>query len=139
MRQEASIKAFKNELANYQYYKEKAFSLQEKIDDCYSLLPGSVHGSNPQRLPIRGGEANKDFEYRIRDQIEHYDRELSRLNDKIGSIDEILVKIETPLQTAIIDKYANGYTLEQVATRMFLSTAGLLKQINKAIKKALDD
>jgi hypothetical protein len=139
MKQEANVRAFKNELANYQYYKDKALLLQEKIDDCYNLLPGSIHGNNPQKLPIYGGVPNKEFEYKVRDEIERYGHELSRLNDKINSIDEILLKIETPLQAAIIDKYAHGRTLEQVATNMFLSSAGLLKQINKAIKKALDD
>lgn len=135
--QDIEVKAFKNELMNYNYYQYQCKKIKEEIDYNYDLL-ANVRGLNPSKLPIHGGLPNIDNIYAIRDTITLLEAKLSRYNDKMVEVEQILDKIENPLKTAIMDKYIVGLTLEKVSRDNGYSSAGLLKKINKAIKKALE-
>lgn len=139
MQDDIDVKVFKNELMNYNYYQYQCNKLKEDIDYNYGLLPGNVRGLNPSKLPIHGGVPNLDNIYAIRDTITLLEAKLRRYNDKMVEVEQILEKIETPLKSAIMDKYIIGYTLEKVSKDYGYSSAGLLKKMNKAIKKALED
>lgn len=129
------LKAFKNELKNYNFYKQRIKSLQEMIDTCYDMLSGVKaidYSKEPSHTP-----PNKDIEYRIRDEIEKYKLFQARTQIKLDDINRILNKVESSLREAIIESYCNGKTLEKVAEKRFISKVGLFKQINVALKEAL--
>lgn len=137
MQQRIEVKAFKNELRNYTYLCYVINTLENSIEDCYDRL-GGVRGVDPSKEPIHG-MPNKELEYKLRNDIEHYESILrQKVNQKV-EIDRILGRIETPLKMAIIDVYVNGRRVDDTAKRMFLSHNGLYKQMNKAIKEALDE
>lgn len=135
MKQKIEVGAFKKELSNYNFYKERVKGLNELIEYCYHML-GGYKGLDPSKEPTHA-LPNKDKEYKIRDEIEHHERNKARTQEKINDIEETLAKIDVGLREAVIEVYANGRTIESVARGMFLSGEGLRKRMNKAIEKAL--
>lgn len=129
------VRAFKNELRNYNYYLSRIVTLANSIEFVFERL-GGVRGIDPSKEPIHA-MPDPDLEWKLRDQIEIYEAEKRRYEAKAGEIDQILGKMETSLREAVIEVYANGKTVMKVADRMYLSPSGLKRRIDKAIKKAL--
>ena len=133
--QKIEVKAFKNELRNYTYLCYVISTLENSIEYCYDRL-GGVRGIDPSKEPTHS-QPNKELEYKLRSDIEHYESILKqKINQKV-EIDRILDKIETPLRMAIINVYIKGNRVEDIARDMYLSHNGLYKQMNKAIMEAL--
>lgn len=130
-----SVRAFKNELRNYDYYLSRIKELNDQIEYCYHLL-GGIKGLDPTKEPIHC-PPNKDYEYKVRDDVERYTQLLNDVKAKLKSIDKILSLIETPLKEAIFDVYVNEKQMSSICKRLGLSSAGLDKRINKAIETAL--
>ena len=133
--QRIEVKAFKNELRNYNYLCYYIETLKNSIEFCYDRL-GGVRGIDPSKEPTHS-MSNKELEYKLRNDIEHYESILRLKIDQKVEIDRTLDKIETPLRMAIISVYIKGNRVEDVAREMFLSHNGLYKQMNKAIMEAL--
>lgn len=131
----AELKAFKNELKNYNFYKQRIKALDELIQTCYDMLSG-VKAIQYDKEPSHA-LPNKDVEYKIRDEITHHDKNKARTQAKLDDIDKILNRVETSLREAIIESYCNGTPLEKVAEKRFISKVGLFYQINEALKEAL--
>lgn len=134
--QPEEVRAFKNELRNYNYYLYKIITLGKSIEFLYDRL-GGVHGVDPSKEPIHA-MPNKDLEWKIRDDITRLEAKKSTTENKLREIDDVLHKIEEPIRTAIISVYISGKQISNVAGELYLSSSGLAKRINKAIKKALD-
>ena len=135
--QKESVKAFKNELRNYNYYLSRVVTLQNSIEWCFEQL-GGVRGVDPSREPLHI-QPNKEREWYLRDRIEALEAQKLIAERKVKEIDEILAKMETSLKTAIIAVYVNGYRSDRVAKDMFVSANGLLYRINKEIERVLDE
>lgn len=133
--QPEEVRAFKNELRNYNYYLYKIITLGKSIEFLYDRL-GGVHGVDPSKEPIHA-MPNKDLEWKIRDDITRLEAKKSTTENKLREIDDVLHKIEEPIRTAIISVYISGKQISNVAGELYLSSSGLAKRINKAIKKAL--
>lgn len=129
------VRAFKNELRNYNYYLSRIVTLANSIEFVFERL-GGVRGIDPSKEPIHA-MPDPDLEWKLRDQIEIYEAEKRRYEAKAGEIDQILNKMETSVREAVIEVYANGKTVMKVADKMYLSPSGLKRRIDKAIKKAL--
>ena len=82
---------------------------------------------------------NKELEYRIRNEIDHHERNKSLTEAKVHYIDEILNQMETSLKQAVISIYVDGNTMESIAAKMFLSTNALQNRINKELERVLND
>ena len=136
MKQSAKVRTFKNELRNYSFYLQRVEALQSLINLCYEALPGNVHGVDPSRIPSMS-VPNKEYEYRIRDEIERHERNKWLTEMNIKHCDEILDQIENELRTAIKRIYIEGNTMESVASKMYLSTNALQNRINRALEKLL--
>ena len=136
MAQLESVRAFKNELRNYNYYLHRIVTLNNSIEYCYERL-GGVRGIDPSREPTHS-QPNKELEYKLRDDIEVYRAKLKRIEEKIEDIDEILNKIDIDSRKAIKSVYIEGKQMRRVAMEMYISHGGLQKRIDKAIKGALD-
>lgn len=136
MKQPDEIRAFKNELRNYNYYVKQRDTLKERLQNCYESLPGYVKGVDPSKEPIHG-VPNKDYEYMVRDEIEIIETKISRLTGQIRWIDSTLSLVKKPLREAIISVYVQNRTLQSVSSTMYITPQGLAFQINSAIKKAL--
>lgn len=129
------MKIFKNELKNYTLYKKRVKSLDELINICYDMLSGVKairYDKEPTHTP-----PNKDREYEIREEISHHERNKARTQAKLDDIDKILNLIETDTRELIIDVYANNIPMEEFAKVRYISSVGLLYQVNKAIKEAI--
>ena len=136
MAQSEKVRAFKNELRNYNYNIKRLIFLDEKIESCYEML-GGVRGIDFTKEPIHS-PPNKELEYKIRDDIERYRRLKERTEDKVKYCDEILAKMETDVRWAITSVYVDGRQIRNIALKMFLAHSTLQKRINKAIEEALD-
>lgn len=134
--QDEGVKAFKNELGNYRFYQRRFATLANLVEYCYDML-GGVRAVDPSKEP-NSFVPNKDREYAIRDEISRHERNKDLIEVKLRYIDEILARIETPLKEALIEVYADHKTLRKVSSRMYMSESKLRRDINKAIKKALD-
>lgn len=129
------LKAFKNELKNYNFYKDRIKALDELIQTCYDMLSG-VKAIRYDKEPSHA-LPNKDVEYRIRAEIDKHEQNKARTQAKLDDLDKILNKIELPIREAIIESYCNDIPLEKVAEKRYITKVGLFYQINKAIKEAL--
>ena len=138
MRQSQEVKAFKNELNNYNFYKIRVEKLQSLIDFCYSMLPGSVHSIDYSRLPGHS-PPNKEQEYKVRSEIEKHERNKRLTQEKIRNIDETLAKIDIEIRSAIIAVYVDGNKLADIAEQNYISANALQYRINKAIEGALNE
>lgn len=137
MKESADIKQFKNELRNYKYYLKQIEKWDERIDDLYNSLPGSVHSINPA-VPLQtGGVPNKDFEYRVRDIISVYEAFRKPWEDKRDYVNKVLSFIETPLCDDIRAVYVEGRSLVEVAHPRYIIASSLRGRINRAIVKAI--
>ena len=136
MIQSESVRAFKNELRNYRYYIGRAAELEDAIESLYDRL-GGVRGVDPSKEPAHV-LPNKEMEWKIRDDITRLDLKLTNLRNKIAEIDEILGRIEEPIRTALKLVYIESNKVIMVASMMYLSPSGLVKRMNREIKKALD-
>lgn len=133
--QKESVRAFKNELRNYQFYLSRVRKLYQSIDACFDKL-GGVRGIDPSKEPLHT-LPNKDLEYALRDEIEFYERQKKLLEAKILYIDQILAKMEEPTRTAVIEVYVKGRPIAVVCNEMYISSSGLQKRMNKQIELAL--
>ena len=138
MKQSAGVRSFKNELRNYSFYLSRVEALQSLIDMCYEHLPGYVHGVDPSRIPSMS-VPNKDLEYRLRNEIEHHERNKSLTEAKIHYCDEILDLMENELRTAIKRIYIDGEHMSSIAMKMYLSTNALQNRINREIERVLNE
>jgi len=136
--QSQSVRAFKNELRNYNYYLSRLVSLDNSIEWVYDRL-GGVRGVDPSKEPTHNGVPNKDLEYKLRDDIERYEQEKTLVRAKVDYIDKILSRMKTELKCAVMSVYVEGKSFVLVSRKMYLSPNGLQKRINKAIEKALDE
>lgn len=130
------IRAFKNELRNYKYYLSRVITLTNSIDYLYDRL-GGVRGIDPSKEPTHS-QPNKELEYKLRDDISRLESKKSLVEDKIKDIDETLNKMEEPLKTCVISMYIDGTHLIKLADELYLSPSGLMKRMNREIKRALD-
>lgn len=135
MIQSESVRAFKNELRNYRYYIGRAAELEDAIESLYDRL-GGVRGVDPSKEPAHV-LPNKEMEWKIRDDITRLDLKLTNLRNKIAEINEILGRIEEPIRTALKLVYIESNKVIMVAGMMYLSPSGLVKRMNREIKKAL--
>lgn len=136
MRQTDDVRAFKNELRNYNFYLHRLSSLEDSIDFIYHRL-GGVKGIDPSKEPIHA-MPNKELEWKLREDIEILEAKKSLLETKTNYIDSILAEIEIPLREAIMAVYCEGKTMERVGRKYHLSSSGLNKRIIIALKKALN-
>ena len=133
--QTEEVRAFKNELRNYNFYLSSITSLDNSIEFCYYRL-GGVRGIDPSKEPLHS-PPDKDLEYQLRDKIEVLEAKKALLTNKITYIEEILGRMETSLREAVIKVYAQGKPISVVCNDLYVSPSGLAKKINKEIKKAL--
>lgn len=107
------------------------------MDICYDAL-GGVRGVDPSREPTHS-LPNKDYEYRIRDEISRHEANRDRTLAKIKDIDELLSLMDSSLRMAVIRVYANGEKLDKVARGMYLTYNGLFVRLNREIERVLNE
>ena len=134
--QKDNVKAFKNELRNYNYYLNQIVTLSNSIDWCYHRL-GGVRAIDYSKEPNHS-PPNKELEYKLREDIERYEHLKALTEDKIKYIDEILGKMETDVRWAVKCVYVEGKQMRNVAYKIFVGHSTLQNRIDKAIERALE-
>lgn len=134
--QSKSVKAFINELRNYNYYASRVVTLTNSIEYCYHLL-GGVHSIDYSK-ELAHTPPNKEREYKLRTDIERYEQIKSRMQSKITEMDEILNTMEITDRTLVFDVYVKGNPMRKVASANYMSLGALQKRLNKTIKKAVE-
>ena len=134
---EPNIRAFKNELRNYNYYLSRLTTLTESIEFFYYQL-GGVKGKDPTKERTHV-PPNKEYEWRLREQITILEQERDRVAKNIDYIQSILAQIKKPLRTAVFEVYCEGKTIHSVSLKMNLSSSGLDAQITKALRRVLHE
>ena len=134
--QKDSVRAFKNELRNYNYYLSQIVSLENSIEFLYDRL-GGVRGVDPSKEPTHS-LPNKELEYKLRDDIERLERKKASVEAKAKEIDRTLSFMEEEIRYAIMCVYANGKQVKYMSDKMYLSPSGLVLRMNKAIERALN-
>lgn len=135
MRQKDSVRAFKNELRNYEIYRKEVTKFELEVEELYDRL-GGVRGIDPSKEPLHA-MPNKDIEYQLRDRISNLEAKINVRKAKLNQTDEILSRMETTLKQALFEVYAKGKTVDALAIRLEVSPSGLVKRFNKAIERAL--
>lgn len=134
--QKEEVKAFKYELRNYRFILTDISTLERSIEYLYERL-GGVRGVDPSREPSHV-MPDKDLEYKLRDDISRLEAKLSLRRKEKERVDQILARIEWPIDEAIKEIYIKGRRTEDVAIVMYLSANGLHYRINRAIERSLD-
>lgn len=135
MKQKDEVKAFKRELGNYRFYQRRVKDLTFMIEMCYHML-GGLHSPSLDGPPVHG-PANKDAEYRLREEIERHQKNLNKAKGKIEDIEEILTDLPADIRDAVTQIYADGRTVLSVSVEMSLSNAGLVYRMNKQIFESI--
>ena len=135
MRQKDSVRAFKNELRNYEIYRREVTKFELEVEELYDRLGGG-RGIDPSKEPLHA-MPNKDLEYQLRDRISNLEAKINVRKAKLNQTDEILSRMETTLKQALFEVYAKGKTVDALAIRLEVSPSGLVKRFNKAIERAL--
>ena len=135
--QSKEVRAFKNELRNYAYWKSRLVTLSNSIEYCYERL-GGVRGIDPSKEPTHA-MPNKELEYKLRDDIERYRHDLERFTRRIEEVDIVLARIDKDLAEAIRNVYIERQQMRKVADKFYLSYNGLSYRMDKAIQEALDE
>ena len=136
MRQSRKVRAFKNQLRNYNDYVKWIDELQEKIDDMWYKV-GGVKGVDPSKEPLHS-PPNTEYYYMMTDKIADLEEQKNLLEANRDYVDRILTTIEIPLREAIMSVYCDGKTISSVSLKYHLSSSGLNKRIIVALKKALN-
>lgn len=131
------VKAFKNELRNYNYILFEISSLEENIEELYDRL-GGVRGIDPSKEPLHT-VPDKDLEYKLRDIISKLDAKLSLRRAEKERVEEIMGRVEKTLSDAIFRIYVLHARTDVVAGEMFISSNGLHHRINRALERALNE
>ena len=120
--QSEDVKAFKNELRNYNYNLNRVITLSNSIEYCYDRL-GGVRAIDTSKEPMHS-PPNKELEYKLRDDIERYRRLKAIYETKVQYVDEILSKMEITLREAVIGVHVERQKTEKVARLHNLSANG---------------
>jgi len=135
--QSIQVKAFKNELRNYNYYLQRETSLVNSVEFLYDRL-GGVRGVDPSKEPIHA-MPNKEMEWKLRDDISKLEAKLSLLRAKIAYIDQILNRMEKEQRQAVKAVFCDSHRMEDECKKYHYSPQGFNHYINKAIEGALDE
>lgn len=135
--QSEQVRAFKNELRNYNFYLSQETTLINSIEFLYDRL-GGVRGIDPSKEPLHV-MPNKDMEWKIRDDISKLDAKLSVLRAKIHSIDSILTKMDIHAREAVIAVYACRRRMEDECGKYCYSPQGFNHYLNRIIEDALNE
>lgn len=132
------LEHFKNELKNYNYYRQMLKSYNERIDNAWYEL-SMVKGI---RYDKQAGSASSNslnaYKYALMKKLDLLEAERDRIELQLEYLDSILVKIDDiELRQALIDVYVNKMTLRQASKKYYISHTALLKRFNKAINQAL--
>ena len=133
--QSEEVRAFKNELRNYNFYLSQERTLVNSIEFLYDRL-GGVRGIDPSKEPLHIAP-NKEMEWKLRDEISALDAKLSVLRAKINYIESILTKMDIDGRTAVIDVYACRHRMEDECWTYDYSPQGFNHYLNRVIKEAL--
>lgn len=131
------VRAFKNELRNYNFYLSQERTLINSIEFLYDRL-GGVRGVDPSKEPLHV-LPNKELEWKIRDDISKLDAKLSALRAKIHSIDSILTKMDINAREAVIAVYACRHRMEDECSKYNYSPQGFNHYLNRVIEEALNE
>lgn len=138
MQERADIKAFKNELRNYRFYQSKVKKWDILIQESYDKLGASPKSIDYSRVIMHGAVPNKDFEYKVRDEITFYESKRKPWKDKVDYVDNVLSLIETPLREDIMSVYVKGRSLAEVARPRYIIASSLRGRINRALRRVFD-
>ena len=129
------IEAFKNELKNLKYHKNRSRLIQDQIDEVEYYLNGvrgigfeeRSHGTNPdekidQRFKL---ETRRD---KLLAEKEHHDR-------SITYCETILMMCPSDARGMMVDVYVNKKTLLATGDKYHRSAHGVLTRISSALKK----
>lgn len=131
------VRAFKNQLRNYNYNLSRITSLENSIEWLYDRL-GGLRGIDPSKEPLHI-YPNTEFEWEIREKIERLEAQKKRVEAEVQEMDNVLNRIENPLKWAIISIYVHNKRTDRIAMELNLSHNGLHYRINRAIEEALED
>ena len=134
MEKHDGVRAFRTELKNYRYHQIKVKEFKFKIEDTYGKL-GGYH--SPSFSSIGRGQMPKDVEYKLRNDIEKFQRIVEREEERVKYIEEILEAMPEEERNAAILIYADGESVIKVADMYHLSDHGIRYRINKAIWRAM--
>ena len=130
----------KNELKNYDYYKESL----KRINDSLSYTWHELAGVKAIRYDKQPGSYSKAAarkrQHELMDKIEKLETEASRIKKQIVYIEGILTRVQDEeIREAILKVYTQKKTLRKVAKGLYMSHVTLYKQINKQLEGAIRD
>lgn len=132
------VKAFKNELKNFKYYKNKIIELTDEIDNIYYSLSGlssKPFGANVGSTNQQLKELNRLNAFGKAEMLKSK-RELYK--SLIVSIEQTLEAMDSNMRSVCIKVYCDGRTYESIARTKYYSARGLEKKVDKEIQRALE-
>ena len=133
--QSDEVRAFKNELSNYDFYRKRVEALNELIEICYHTLSG-LHSPDFQNIPVHS-PADLEKRDRLYAKIDKHRANIEKATRKMDEIDEVLNKMPRKIRIAAYRVYVQKETIEKVARENHYSKKGMWYWINKEIQKAL--
>ena len=133
--QRKEVRAFKNELENYDVYRERIDALNDLISLCYHELSG-LKSPDFQNIPVHS-PADLEKRDRIYAEIDRHRTNMERAKAKLDEIDEVLERMPVKFRRAAFRVFAKKESLEKVAQEYHYSKKGMWYWINKEIEKAL--
>lgn len=134
------VEVFKNELKNYNFYKEKIKSITNELDAKWYELSG-VKGIRYDKEPCHSfnPSLSEEMKLSLMEQISIIENDLLRIKANVLFIDSMLNKINEETRKWIKMIYFDGMTYDKVSKIANFSKNGLAYRINTAIEKALNE
>lgn len=131
------VEEFYGEMALYSLYKENIKNLEFEIELCYDKLGASPSSPPYDKVPSHS-PPNEDVLYRIRDDIQRYEKKIEQKKALVEHCDSILNQMSDFVRKAITLKFINGLTWEEVGRKLYKSKNGVEYTCAKEIARIIN-
>ena len=132
---EEEIRAFKNTLRNYNFFKKEIDRLEKEIEYLYSIMGGSTAiNYDGMRYAQKPGQFFVKMEKK--DRLEY---KKNSYEATITMCDNVLSKVSNKIRNCLIEIYINGSSFEKIAKKNDYSSSGLYSRIVNELKGVDND
>lgn len=134
------LQSFRNEISNYNFYKQEIEKLKEQIDDKFYQMFG-LHAVDPSKYFLEN-KNYKSQEYQKLDSLEKFDiykeeklKQIKRMQDQIDHIDKVLFELDDKARSIFIKIYIEDKSYKQASKELNIPIGELQYIMKKSFKE----
>lgn len=134
------LQSFRNEISNYNFYKQEIVKLKEQIDDKFYQIFG-LHAVDPSKYFLE----NKNYkaqEYQMLDSLEKFSiykeeklKQIKRMQDQVDYVDEVLLGLDNKAKSVFTKIYIEERSYRQASKELDTPIGELQYIMKKSFKE----